>query len=130
MAPGREAVDLRVRRRLAQIADRLDELRARRHEMAGHPDVAQPDATRIERAASHARTAREHAAQAATLAMTAYLRSAEVHDRVADLYDQLATRSPRESRYQEGARRHRVLAARDRDRAAPRRVGRREVGNP
>jgi hypothetical protein len=116
--------DLRVRRRLAQIADRLGELRARGHEMSGPPPTPELDRERLLRAARNAGQARANAAEAARLAVVAFFRSAEVHDRVADLYDQLAGAGSSDiPRYRREAERHRMLAAKDRDAAASRRGG-------
>ena len=71
------------------------------------------------RAASHASHARAHAAEAAQLALAAFIRSAQVHDRVADLYEQLASAGAGDiTRYQRQAERHRKLAMRDRVRRA------------
>lgn len=59
-----------------------------------------------------------HATEAARRARAAYLRSAQVHERVADLFDRLAVSGTGDTgRYARQADRHRILAARDR--AAP-----------
>jgi hypothetical protein len=74
---------------------------------------------RLAHAAQHASQAHAHAVEAARLARMAYLRSARVHDRVADLYDQLASAETGDVlRRQQQADRHRALAARDRVAAA------------
>lgn len=113
-----DVADLRVRRRLAQIADRLDELRARNHEGSEPLPAPGADRERLLRAAGNASQARAHAAEAAQLAMAAYLRSAEVHDRVAGLYEQLAAGASDITRYQQQAKHHHMLAAKDRTLAA------------
>jgi hypothetical protein len=110
-----ETPGLRVRRRLAQISDRLDELRARSHEISGLSASPGSERERLAHAANCASQARAHAVEAARLATTAYLRSADVHERVADLYDHLAvTRAGDVTRYVEQSDRHRTLAANDR----------------
>lgn len=109
---------LRVRRRLAQIADRLDELRARSQEVSGPPSVPGLDRERLLRAAGNASQARAHAAEAAQLALVAYARAAEAHDWVAVLYDQLAAAGSGDTgRYRQQAEHHRMLAAKDRNAA-------------
>lgn len=124
-----DAADLRVRRRLAQIEDRLSELRARSHEVSEPPPSPGLDRERLLRAAGHARQARARAAEAAQLALAAYIRSAQVHDRVADLYDQLLAAGTGDlTRYRQEAERHRMLAGKDRNAAANQRKGTAQSG--
>jgi hypothetical protein len=107
--------DLRVRRRLAEISDRLAELRARSHEVSNPGVATVSEHERLARAAERASQAQTHAVEAARLARQAYRRSAEVHDRVADLYEQLAlTGAGDVARYERQAERHRRLAEKDR----------------
>jgi hypothetical protein len=119
-----DVAGLRVRRRLDQIADRLNELHTRSHEVSEPSYAPELDRARLLRAASNASQARAHAAEAAQLALAAYVRSAEVHDRVADLYDQLAAAGSGDiARYRQQAERHRMLAAKDRNAAVSYRGG-------
>jgi hypothetical protein len=114
-----DPLDLRVRRRLAEISDRLSELRIRNHEMSSPGAVLVPERERLARAAAWASQARAHAVEATRLASAAYLHSAEVHDRLADLYDELAlTGVGNAARYEEQAERHRQLAEVDRSAGA------------
>jgi hypothetical protein len=114
-----DPADLRVRRRLAEISERLSELRARSHEMSDPGTVFTPERERPARAAARASQARAHAIEAARLALAAYLHSADVHDRVADLYDELAlTGVGNVVRYEKQAERHRQLAEVDRSAGA------------
>jgi hypothetical protein len=110
-----DPADLRVRRRLDQISDRLDELRARSLEMSGLAASPGPGPGRLAHAAQRASEARGHAMEAARLARIACLRSARAHDRAADLYDELAGAGTGDvTRYRLQADRHRALAATDR----------------
>lgn len=105
----------RIRTRLAQISDRLRELRARSLGVSDPGALPLTDRERLARAAAYAGQARAHAAQAAELAAAAYLRSAEVHDRLAELYEQLAANGGGDvARYRQQAARHRRLARNDR----------------
>lgn len=86
------------------------------------------DRERLARAAAFAGQARAHAAEAADLALTACLRSAEVHDRLAALYERLAEGGRGDlARYRRQAERHRRLARQDRAGGA-RRNGRVDAG--
>ena len=110
-----EVAGLRVRTRLAQIERRLTELHARSEEMSFPPARRGPGRDRPARAAHHAHQAETHAAEAARLATMAYLRSAQVHDHVADLYDRLLSGGAADvTRCRQQADRHRALAVRDR----------------
>lgn len=110
-----DVADLRVRRRLAEIADRLGELRARSREVSGPWPAPGRGRERLLRAVTHASQARAHAAEAAQFAMAASVRSAEIHDRVADLYDRLAASGMGDTaHYRQQAERHRKLAFEDR----------------
>ena len=114
---------LRVRKRLNQIEDRLGELRARSQELSESPISATAMSERLLRASNHASQAHLHAVEAARLARAAYLRSARVHERVADLYDRLVARGTGDTaRYAQQADLHRTLAAKDRATATSQRV--------
>ena len=105
----------RIHKRLAQISDRLGELRARSHEVSDTELEPLTDRERLARAAAYASQARAHAAEAAELAMVACERSAEVHDRLAALYERLAADGRGDvGRYQRLAEHHRGLARKDR----------------
>jgi hypothetical protein len=105
----------RIRHRLAQIADRLDELRAGSYAVSDADMLPLTDRERLARAAAHAGQARAHAAEAAELAVSACLRSAEVHERLAALYELLAGRGKGDvTRYRRQAELHRRLAKQDR----------------
>ena len=126
-AVSHSVADLRVRKRLSQIEERLGELRVRGQEMSDPRAECGRDS--MAQAAGHARRAREHAAEAARLATVACLRSAQVHDHVADLYERLVAGGTGDvSRYRKQAGRHRVLAASDRALARRSAHDRRTVG--
>jgi hypothetical protein len=121
----------RIRKRLAQIADRLGELRARSHGPLDPESEPLTDRERLARAAAYASQARAHAVEAAELAMAAYLRSAEVHERLAGLYERLAETGRGDvGRYLLLAEHHHGLAKKDRANGniPPRRYGRVDAG--
>lgn len=108
-----DAVGLRVRTRLVQIADRLSELHVHSEEMSGAPPAGLRD--QLTRALGHADQARARAVEAAGFATVAYLRAAKAHDRLADLYErQAAGVAGDAAAYRQQADRQRMLAAEDR----------------